>query len=521
LFVLFGCWGLGMGDWGLGIRPNPQSPIPNPQSPIPNPHFLKENIHFYNKLNKFKFNSKNKNILKMIFNSFWKKIFILNIVLLLVIYRLFTVLEKYIKQNTYNNSLFPILTENGYPFFDSINCDVRSLISITKKLIDNYAPNISFQNDLMTSKECSFISKYTLCKDNKQCLSKIDKSRSEINSIKSFDVNSLNNLYHFELNDYKIKNTISINSLFNIINNKNEFMDTNSKSNVNKIEVQFYNKIMSGYYSFLSIKQYDNNIKSNSHMGDNDYYNYNILKQITQYENKINDLFYFHSLILNCFIKLENFDKNENSTEFNDLNIILNYANQCIDLSDDQFYLSKNKILPKNTKLFENIFFNEIMGLIDCIPDAYERTSFLIDFTAINTIIKLLSYENVRNISLFEFNSLKFLLIELSKRINDIFNCEILLKNKVNLLKQNFIYIIIIYGFSSIALIFFINRHFIKNKNKYEKRMKRREYRPQNNYNLNQNGIKNDRNEKKLTEEELNYIQKLAKENKGDFLIAK
>ena len=459
----------------------------------------------------------------MIFNSFWKKIFILNIVLLLVIYRLFTVLEKYIKQNTYSNSLFPTLTEDGYPFFDSINCDVRSLISITKKLIDNYSPNILFPNDLMISRECSFISKYILCKDNKQCLNKIDKNKSEINSIKSFDINSLNNLYHFELNDYKIKNTLSINSLFNIINNKNEFMDTNSKNNVNKIEIQFYNKIISGYYSFLSVKQYDNNIKSNSHMGDNDYYNYNLLKQITQYENKINDLFYLHSLILNSFIKIENFDKNENNTDFNDLNIILNYANQCIDLSDDQFYLTKSKIIPKNLKFFEKIFFKEIMSLIDCIPDIYERNSFLIDFIAINTMIKLLSNEKEININQIEFNSLKFFLIELSKRINDIFNFEIILKNKVNLLKQNFIYIIIIYGFSSIAVIFFINRHFIKNKNKYEKKMKRRGYGSQNNYNLNQNEIKNveNNNKKKLTEQELNYIQKLAKENKGDFLIAK
>jgi hypothetical protein len=375
----------------------------------------------------------------------------------------------------------------------------------------------------MISRECSFISKYILCKDNKQCLNKIDKNKSEINSIKSFDINSLNNLYHFELNDYKIKNTLSINSLFNIINNKNEFMDTNTKNNVNKIEIQFYNKIISGYYSFLSVKQYDNNIKSNSHMGDNDYYNYNILKQITQYENKINDLFYLHSLILKCFIKIENIDKNENSTEFNDLNIILNYANQCIDLSDDQFYLTKSKIIPKNLKFFEKIFFKEIMSLIDCIPDIYERNSFLIDFIAINTMIKLLSNEKEININQIEFNSLKFFLIELSKRINDIFNFEIILKNKVNLLKQNFIYIIIIYGFSSIAVIFFINRHFIKNKNKYEKKMQRRGYGPQNNYNLNQNEIKNDENnnEKKLTEQELNYIQKLAKENKGDFLIAK
>ena len=85
-------------------------------------------------------------------------------------------------------------------------------------------------------------------------------------------------------------------------------------------------------------------------------------------------------------------------------------------------------------------------------------------------MIKLLSNEKEININQIEFNSMKFFLIELSKRINDIFNFEIILKNKVNLLKQNFTYIIIIYGFSSIAVIFFINRHFIKNKNKYEKK---------------------------------------------------
>ena len=35
--IIYGDWGLGIGDWewGLGIGPNPQSPIPNPQSPIP------------------------------------------------------------------------------------------------------------------------------------------------------------------------------------------------------------------------------------------------------------------------------------------------------------------------------------------------------------------------------------------------------------------------------------------------------------------------------------------------------
>ena len=54
----------------------------------------------------------------MIFNSFWKKIFILNIVLLIVIYRIFNVIEKLLKQNTSYNSLFPVLSEEGYPFFN-------------------------------------------------------------------------------------------------------------------------------------------------------------------------------------------------------------------------------------------------------------------------------------------------------------------------------------------------------------------------------------------------------------------
>ena len=34
--VLYGDWGLGIGDWA-------QSPIPNPQSPIPNPHNQRKN----------------------------------------------------------------------------------------------------------------------------------------------------------------------------------------------------------------------------------------------------------------------------------------------------------------------------------------------------------------------------------------------------------------------------------------------------------------------------------------------
>ena len=442
------------------------------------------------------------------FNSFWKKIFILNIVILLVIYRIFGVIDKYLKQNTHYNSLFPIISEDGYPFFNSINCDINSLIAISKQIINNKNfDKIYLDNNQLISKECSFTSKYIICKNNNECLNKINKSKPKTNIVYPFSKESLKYLYHSELNEFKVNNLLGISSLINIVNNKNEFIDKNN----NTIEISFYYKIFSGYYSFLSIKQYDNNIKNNLHIGDNDYYNYKLLKQITQDENKINDLFYLHSLILYAYIKKNN---NENKTEFTDLNIIFNYANQCIQLSDDKFFL--NKIIPNNLKIFENIFMKEIMDIINCIPDIYERSSFMIDLTAFNSMIKIISED--KNISYYEYNALKYFLYQLSERINDIFNTEIELKTKVNLLKQNHIYIFIIYVFLSLAIIVFINRHILKNKNK----IKRKEIINKQRYNkIAQNNEINNNNKKQLSEEELEYIKKLARENKGDFVIAK
>ena len=134
----------------------------------------------------------------MFFNSFWKKIFILNIGLLIVIYRIFNVIEKYLKKNSYEISLFPTLSEDGYPFFNSINCNIGNLISITKKLINkHFSQSISIPTNLMTSKECSFINKYILCKENKECLNNINKTISELNLNNSFEIDNLNYLYHY------------------------------------------------------------------------------------------------------------------------------------------------------------------------------------------------------------------------------------------------------------------------------------------------------------------------------------
>ena len=448
----------------------------------------------------------------MLFNSFWKRLFILNIVILLVLFRVFGVIEKYIKKHSYNtNSLFPILTDDGYPFFNSINCDIKQLTSITKNIIDEdnitITNDFNFPNDILKSKECFFIDKYTLCKENKECLNKINKKEQEIYTNEIL----LEKKYHSKINNNRINDIIGISSLINIMNNKNEFIDDKN----NNIEILFYNKIISGYYSFLFIKQYDNNIKNNLYIGENDYRNYNILKQVTQYENRMNDLFYLFSLMLYSSNKYKNNKINNTETD-NTYFYYLNFANECIELNDETFELSKNKIIPKNRKIFEEIFINQMNNLFECINDIYEKNSFNIDFTAINSMIKILSDE--KSITNYEINSIIFFLKELSKMINNIFTAEIKLNNSINVLRQNYVYILIIYGCSSLAIIFFINKYFLKNKNKYENDKKRKEKIIQQKYaNFGNNTIK----DKKITKEEYEYVQKLAKENKAEFVITK
>ena len=447
----------------------------------------------------------------MLFNSFWKRLFILNIVILLVLFRIFGVIEKYIKKHSYNtNSLFPILTDDGYPFFNSINCDIKQLTSITKNIIDEdnitITNDFNFPNDILKSKECFFMDKYTLCKENKECLNKINKKEQEIYTNEIL----LEKKYHSKINNNRINDIIGISSLINIMNNKNEFIDDKN----NNIEILFYNKIISGYYSFLFIKQYDNNIKNNLYIGENDYRNYNILKQVTQYENRMNDLFYLFSLMLYSSNKYKN--NNMNNTETDNTYFYLNFANECIELNDETFELSKNKIIPKNKKIFEEIFINQMNNLFECINDIYEKNSFNIDFTAINSMIKILSDE--KSITNYEINSIIFFLKELSKMINNIFTAEIKLNNSINVLRQHYVYILIIYGCSSLAIIFFINKYFLKNKNKYENDKKRKEKIIQQKYaNFGNNKIK----DKKITKEEYEYVQKLAKENKAEFVITK
>ena len=461
----------------------------------------------------------------MQFNSFWKRILILNVGILIVLFRVFTVLETYFKKHSFNNSLFPVLTDDGYPFFNSINCDIKKLTTISKIIINDEGNKINFDipNNLLKSKKCFFINKNILCKNNKECLDKINTINQDAYYNKIINDSFIEKNYHSKINSNKIDDILSISSLINIMNNKNEFIDDKN----NEIEILFYNKIVSGYYSFLFVKQYENNIKNNIHSGENDFTNYNILRQVTQFENRLNDLFYLHSLLLFSFFKFHK-NKAENLTDVDNIYSFIDFPNECISMNDEKFDLTKNKIIPNNKKIFEEILMHKIDNLFDCINDINEKYSFNIDLTAINAMIKLLSEDN--SISDYEYNSISILLKELSKMINIIFTAEIQLNNAIGVLRQNYFYIIIIYICSCIAIIFLINKYFMKNKNKYENDKKRKEILTKQKYGIfGQNHIKkkeinkfeNNNSGKKLSNEELEYVQKLANENKADFLISK
>ena len=93
---------------------------------------------------------------------FWKKLIILNLGLLIILVRIINSILRVLGKNAENNSVFPKVSENGYPFFNSINCNIRKLIPIVEE-ISSQAKNFSDKEiffsfiDILHTKQCSFI----------------------------------------------------------------------------------------------------------------------------------------------------------------------------------------------------------------------------------------------------------------------------------------------------------------------------------------------------------------------------
>ena len=470
------------------------------------------------------------------FTLFWKKLLIMNLGLIVILVRIFGMILGYLTKKSNNDSIFPQNTENGYPFFDSINCDISNIIQILENDILN-STDINNINELnfnsfinyFKSNDCAFSDKINICQENKNCFRELENKK--INSDLNFS-----ELYHIN-NEGKMK----ITNIIKLIQEKNEFYVNDN--NKNKIEIESFYKIFSGYNSYLNIKLYKQQENKN---------NYDTLRQVTNYEEKVNNLFYTYSLLLKAYTNLYPNKILSSKKES------INYINECLRENDDQF-TNKKSILFKselNKGILNNIMTYDILKIINCIPDFENRFSYYLDINAIKTtVFSLLNENNNKNlITKNEKKIFNFFLKEFSKAIKTIFIADIQIRQKANIFLKYQPYFIIIFICISLGALIFINRYFVKNRQYYsqgskilekyerdrynfmynnkhhqymaklnEMKEKRKEEEKKKNENINSNGINNNNLDEgdKCSKEELEYIEKLAKEHKGDFILAK
>ena len=120
------------------------------------------------------------------FTLFWKKLLIMNLGLLLILVRIFGMLLGYFTRKSTNDSIFPTYNENGYPFFDSINCDLRGLVPIidtittekesSNQTISENKDELVFNSFInrLKSQKCSFYNQLNICNDNKKCFNELN-----------------------------------------------------------------------------------------------------------------------------------------------------------------------------------------------------------------------------------------------------------------------------------------------------------------------------------------------------------
>ena len=413
--------------------------------------------------------------------NFWKKITIYNAALLIIFLRIYGLLIDYIDKNSENNSIFAKYGESGYSFKESLKYNLDDIQQITSSLIKKYEYNkpIIFKTEL-TSNICSFLNKLDICNDNISCF-------EEINNIKE------GNFYYHKNEEYK-NNTRVINNelIINIIQEKNQFLN---KGNHYMIEIPFYNKIIDGYSSYL-------NIFSN---------NSNLIKQVTQNENKMNNLLFLYTLYLKCYTIV---DKIKNNIKINKL---IEYQEENINNLISSLDKSRIKIL---ISIIKNIIQNNV---INCIPDLDTRNSFLIDFQSISAMLEILfNYPKIEN------NNKKFyfLFFKLTNIIGNIFVLDEKIKERSIIFSFIQKYFFYVYWSISSIVIYYCNKYFIKHKEFYKSKNRtikninsNIEFKKYLKYQENIRKIQK-KNRSKYTKEEIEMINKLTKDQK-DYIISK
>lgn len=357
-------------------------------------------------------------------NSFWKKATLLNFGLFIIIIRIYGYIIDKLNSKANLTSLFPSSDENGYSFEDQILCGLKQLKYISDKLnkgINNEKYNISYINN---EDKCLFYKKIEKCPHYIFCENK-------------FVTYNFNNNSLFEI----LKDEGSI--YWNIIFNLNYYQ--------NRKSMNFLYKIFSGYMSFVHIILYKN------------LNNINDLKErVTSSYERLNNLFYFESLLLKSYLQLENekliiFDKIFDKEYLND------YMEECIIKIDKDILNLQNEIKDETMVIIEKV--KEIISYI-AMNDTLIKDKGIFDVKSLETMFKILfNYETSND----EIKQFKYFLTNIIKSINFLFEVDSQL-NETSKKYQNYSkYTSIILIIFSCLILIFMNYNFLKNKNNKNK----------------------------------------------------
>ena len=357
-------------------------------------------------------------------NSFWKKATLFNFGLFIIIVRIYGYIIDKLNSKANLTSLFPSSDENGYSFEDQILCGLKQLKYISDKLnkgINNEKYNISYINN---EDKCLFYKKIEKCPHYIFCENK-------------FVTYNFNNNSLFEI----LKDEGSI--YWNIIFNLNYYQ--------NRKSMNFLYKIFSGYMSFVHIILYKN------------LNNINDLKErVTSSYERLNNLFYFESLLLKSYLQLENekliiFDKIFDKEYLND------YMEECIIKIDKDILNLQSEIKDETMVIIEKV--KEIISYI-AMNDTLIKDKGIFDVKSLETMFKILfNYETSND----EIKQFKYFLTNIIKSINFLFEVDSQL-NETSKKYQNYSkYTSIILIIFSCLILIFMNYNFLKNKNNKNK----------------------------------------------------
>ena len=215
--------------------------------------------------------------------------------------------------------------------------------------------------------------------------------------------------------------------------------------------MNFLYKIFSGYMSFVHIILY-------KHLN-----NINDLKErVTSSYERLNNLFYFESLLLKSYLQLENekliiFDKKFDKEYLND------YMEECIIKIDKDILNLQSEIKDETMVIIEKV--KEIISYI-AMNDTLIKDKGIFDVKSLETMFKILfNYETSND----EIKQFKYFLTNIIKSINFLFEVDSQL-NETSKKYQNYSkYTSIILIIFSCLILIFMNYNFFKNKNNKNK----------------------------------------------------